>query len=49
MNGQEIPDQLKTFLCDRNEYRVITGSAMVLYGIRQRAGDTDTWLQGRDA
>ena len=32
-NRQEILDRLKTFPYDRNEYWVITGSAMVIYGI----------------
>ena len=33
MNRQEILEQLKAFPYDRNEYWVITGSAMVIYGI----------------
>lgn len=41
MNRQEILDQLKAFPYDRNEYWVITGSAMVIYGIREQAGDID--------
>lgn len=41
MNRQEILEQLEAFPYDRNEYWVITGSAMVLYGIREQAGDID--------
>ena len=41
MNRQEILDQLKAFPYDRNEYWVVTGSAMVIYGIREQAGDID--------
>ena len=41
MNRQEILEQLKAFPYDRNEYWVITGSAMVLYGIKEQAGDID--------
>lgn len=41
MNRQEILDQLKAFPYDRNEYWVITGSAMVIYGIKEQAGDID--------
>ena len=41
MNRQEILEQLKVFPYDRNEYWVITGSAMVIYGIKEQAGDID--------
>lgn len=41
MNRQEILEQLKAFPYDRDEYWVITGSAMVIYGIREQAGDID--------
>ena len=41
MNKQEILDQLESFPYDRNEYWVITGSAMVIYGIKEQAGDID--------
>ncbi len=41
MNRQEILDQLKAFPYDRNEYWVVTGSAMVIYGIKDQAGDID--------
>ena len=41
MNRQEILEQLKAFPYDRNEYWVITGSAMVIYGIKEQAGDID--------
>ncbi len=41
MNRQEILDQLKAFPYDRNEYWVVTGSAMVIYGIREQVGDID--------
>ena len=35
MNRQQILEQLKAFPYDRNEYWVITGSAMVIYGIKE--------------
>jgi len=41
MNRREILDRLKAFPYDRNEYWVLTGSAMVLYGIRDQTGDID--------
>ena len=41
MNRQEIMDTLAAFPYDRNEYWVITGAAMVLYGIREQTGDID--------
>jgi len=41
MNRQEILTQLKAFPYDRNEYWIITGSAMVIYGIKEQAGDID--------
>ena len=41
MNRQEILEQLKAFPYDRNEYWLITGSAMVIYGIKEQAGDID--------
>ena len=41
MNRQEILELLKAFPYDRNEYWVVTGSAMVLYGIKEQAGDID--------
>ena len=41
MNRQEVLEQLKAFPYDRNEYWVITGSAMVIYGIKEQAGDID--------
>ena len=41
MNRQEILDLLKAFPYDRNEYWVVTGSAMVIYGIKDQAGDID--------
>ena len=33
VDRQEIPDRLRAFPYDRDEYWVITGSAMVMYGI----------------
>ena len=41
MNRQEILDQLKAFPYDRDEYWVVTGGAMVIYGIKDQAGDID--------
>ena len=41
MNRKEILEQLNAFPYDRNEYWVITGSAMVINGIRGQAGDID--------
>lgn len=41
MDRQEILDQLKAFPYDRDEYWLVTGSAMVIYGIRDRAADID--------
>ena len=41
MDRQEILDRLRAFPYDRDEYWVITGSAMVMYGIREQAGDID--------
>ena len=36
MDKQEIINKLKDFPYSRDEYWVITGSAMVLYGIREQ-------------
>lgn len=41
MNRQEILDQLTAFPYDRGGYWVITGAAMVLYGIREQTADID--------
>ena len=41
MNRLEILERLRAFPYDRDEYWVITGSAMVLYGIKEQAGDID--------
>ena len=41
MNRQEILDRLKAFPYDRNEYWIVAGSAMVIYGIREQTGDID--------
>ena len=38
---QEIINKLKDFPYSRDEYWVITGSAMVLYGIREQTHDID--------
>jgi len=41
MNRQDIIEALKLFPYDRNEYWIITGSAMVMYGIRKETHDID--------
>ena len=41
MDRQEILDRLKAFPYERDEYWLITGSAMVMYGIKEQAGDID--------
>lgn len=41
MNKQDIINRLKEFPYSKDEYWVITGSAMVLYGIRELTHDID--------
>ena len=41
MNRNDIIEKLKRFPYDRKEYWVITGGAMVLYGIRELTHDID--------
>ena len=41
MNRQDILQALSEFPYDRKEYWVVTGGAMVLYGIREQTGDID--------
>ena len=41
MNKQDIISRLKDFPYSCEEYWVITGSAMVLYGIREQIHDID--------
>ena len=41
MDKQEIINKLKDFPYSRDEYWVITGSAMTLYGIREQTHDID--------
>ena len=41
MNKQEILKCLSEFPYDRNEYWLITGGAMLLYGIREETADID--------
>ena len=41
MNKQDIINRLKEFPYSKDEYWVITGSAMVLYGIREMTHDID--------
>ena len=41
MDKQDIINRLKEFPYSRDEYWVITGSAMVLYGIREQTHDID--------
>ena len=47
MNKQELLNSLSAFPYDRNEYWVITGSAMVLYGIREQTADVDLGCSAR--
>ena len=41
MNKQDIINRLNVFPYSKDEYWVITGSAMVLYGIREKTHDID--------
>ena len=41
MDRQEILNSLSAFPYDRNDYWVIAGGAMVLYGIREQTADID--------
>ena len=41
MNRQDIINRLNKFPYSKDEYWVITGSAMVLYGIREKTYDID--------
>ncbi len=41
MNKQEILNHLFALPYDRDEFWVITGAAMVLYGIREQTADVD--------
>ena len=41
MNKSEILKCLSAFPYDRNEYWIITGGAMVIYGIREQTSDID--------
>ena len=41
MDRQKIMEALRAFPYDRGEYWVVTGAAMVLYGIRPETGDID--------
>ena len=41
MNRRDILQTLSAFPYDRSEYWLITGGAMVLYGIRNETGDID--------
>ena len=41
MDKQGILNCLSEFLYDRNEYWVVAGGAMVLYGIREQTADID--------
>ena len=49
MDRQEILDQLKAFPYSPDDYWVITGSAMVLYGIREKTHDIDLGCNSRMA
>lgn len=41
MKKQDIIDRLNKLGLDKNEYWVITGSAMVMYGLREETEDID--------
>ena len=41
MDRQEILNILRAFPYDRGEYWLVTGGAMVLYGLREQTGDVD--------
>ena len=41
MNKQEIIENLSLFPYSRDDYWIITGAAMVLYGIREQTSDID--------
>lgn len=41
MNRTDILEKMKTFPYDRSQYWLITGAAMVLYGIREQTHDID--------
>lgn len=41
MNKQNIIEQLKEFPFDKNDYWIIAGTAMVLYGIKEEIKDID--------
>ena len=41
MDKQDIINRLNSFPYNKSEYWVITGSAMVLYGIREKTHDID--------
>ena len=41
MDRSEILDRLRAFPCDRGEYWVVAGGAMVLHGLREQTADLD--------
>ena len=49
MNRQDIIKRLNNFPYNKDEYWVITGSAMVLYGIREMTHDIDMGCTSRMA
>ena len=49
MNRQDIIKRLNSFPYSKDEYWVITGSAMVLYGIREMTHDIDMGCTSRMA
>lgn len=49
MNKSEIIKHLETFPYDRREFWVITGAAMVLYGIKEETADIDLGCSSRMA
>ena len=49
MNKQDIINRLKEFPYSKDEYWVITSSAMVLYGIREMTHDIDMGCTSRMA
>lgn len=47
MDQQAVLSRLSAFPYDRNEYWVITGAAMVLYGMRAQTADIDLGCSDR--
>ena len=46
MNKEKIVDILKKYNFDKDEYIVISGACMVLYGIKETTSDIDISVTG---